>query len=216
MHFGFIGMAGVGKSYWAQKFSEVGYTCFHCDDIIAAHLQAELGESLATVHDLGDWMGFPDETGYLQKEEKYLELERQTLQEIAEVLANGNSENSQYVIDMTGSAIYTGSEVLQKLRQHLTIVYFGVSTDVHQQMLQEYMARPRPLVWRGIFQSQLREPLATSLARCYPQLIENRERMYEELCDIKLDYQIHRRPGLTVDEFLTYVQGQIQDRKIRR
>lgn len=209
MHFGFIGMAGVGKSYWAEKLAAIGYTCFHCDDMIAEQLQAELGESLSTVHDLGNWMGFPHEQTYPEKEQKYLSLETQILQTIGDRLAAGALGQERTVIDMTGSAIYTGAGVLQRLRQFVTVVYFSVSADVHQQMLQEYIAQPRPVVWQGMYGPLNGESPSMTLARCYPQLIAQRERMYEEICDVKLDYEVHRRPGFTVDDFLAYVQTQL-------
>jgi shikimate kinase len=212
MHLGFMGMAGVGKSYWSEKFAEAGFSCFHCDGIIASHLRAELGNGLETVHDLGDWMGFPYEADFRRKEEKYLALERQTLANILCMLAENDDPNRRFVVDMTGSAVYVGEDLLGALRRHMTIVYFGVSAEAQAQLLQDYVARPRPVLWQGIYHANGDESPAAALARCYPRLIRDRERLYESWCDIKLEYDFHRRPGLTVEEFLSYVQSGTGDR----
>ncbi len=206
MHLGFMGMAGIGKSYWAARFAEAGFTCFHCDDMIASHLRTELGEDMVTVHDLGDWMGFPFQPEFAQKEARYLDLERQTLRQIVQILADNNGADRRCVVDMTGSAVYVGEDLLHELRQHMTIVYFGVSQEAHAHLLQEYIARPRPVLWQGIYDGNGNEPPEITLARCYPQLIAHRSQLYEAWCDVKLDYEVHRRPGLTVEEFLEQVK----------
>jgi hypothetical protein len=206
MHLGFMGMAGVGKSYWAARFAEAGFTCFHCDDIIASHLRAELGEALVTVHDLGDWMGFPHQPDFAAKEAKYLALEEQTLRDIVRILAENDDPDRRFVVDMTGSAVYVDEDLLRELRRHMTIVYFGVSEDAYTHLLEEYIARPRPVLWQGIYHSNGDESPETALTRCYPRLIAHRTRLYETWCDVKLDYHVHRRPGLTVEAFLEQVR----------
>jgi len=211
MHLGFIGMAGAGKSYWATKFADAGFTCFHCDDLIAAHLRTELGAPLLTMHDVGEWMGMPYDQGFPEREEKYLHYEREVLQTLTTMLSNQENDRRKFVIDMTGSAIYAGSGILSALRRHLTIVYFSVSSDAHEQMLQSYLAQPRPVVWNGYFKSGCAANTADALASCYPQLISSREALYESLCHIKLDYSTHRRPGFTVEELMALVKT--SDRK---
>ena len=134
MHLGLMGMAGVGKSYWAARFAEAGFTCFHCEDIIASHLRAELGEALVTVHDLGDWMGFPHQPDFAAKEAKYLALEEQTLRDIVRILAENDDPDRRFVVDMTGSAVYVDEDLLRELRrygptQRLPCVLISARTD---------------------------------------------------------------------------------------
>ena len=68
MQIGLLGMWGVGKTYWATKLAQAGFDRFHCDDLIAAPLQQEVGQSLTTVYDLGAWMGLPNEETFCEKE----------------------------------------------------------------------------------------------------------------------------------------------------
>lgn len=144
MHLGFIGMSGAGKSYWGAQLADAGFTVLHCDDLIAARLRVELGQPLLTLNDVGDWMGLPYEDGYRAHEETYLAHERAVMTEIAELLAHPDSNRRRFVVDMTGSAVYMPAALLAALRQHLVVVYFAVSAQVHAQMLRAYTAAPRP------------------------------------------------------------------------
>jgi hypothetical protein len=148
----------------------------------------------------------PYDPGFSQREEKYLYYERKVLQSLTTMLANQGDHQRRFVIDMSGSAIYTGDDILSALRRHLTIVYFAVSADAHEQMLQNYLAQPRPIVWNGQFEPGCASTVDEALACCYPQLIASREAHYESLCDVKVDYSIHRQPGFTVEELTTFVR----------
>lgn len=205
MHLGFIGMSGAGKSYWGMRLSEVGFHVLHCDDLIAARLRAELDQPLLTLTEVGDWMGLPYEAGYAEREARYLAHEQAVMQEILEQLRQHNAAGESFVVDMTGSAVYMDAALLAALRQYLTVVYFAVSDQVHTQMLQAYIAAPRPVVWQGLYQPRSGESPSETLARCYPQLIATRETLYEAWCDVKLSYAQHRQPDLTAEEFLCMV-----------
>ncbi len=58
------------------------------------------------------------------------------------------------VVDMGGSAIYAGESMFLRLRNLMTVVYLAITPKIHTQMLQEYMRRPRPIIWNGLFQLQ--------------------------------------------------------------
>ena len=206
MRIGLIGMSGAGKTSLALKLAAAGYEHIDCDRLIAARLSAALGRPLATVDDLGEWLGFPYEAGFRDREARFLACEIAVLREIAERLARTGGNGQNVVVDMGGSAIYVGRARFLKLRRLMTVVYLAVPRDAHARMLQEYLRRPRPIIWRGRFRSRRGETHAAALARCYPKLIAFRERRYEALCDLRLDSQPIQLPEYAAESFLRLVQ----------
>jgi shikimate kinase len=213
MRIGLIGMSGAGKTSLALKLAAAGFEHIDCDRLIAARLSAALDRSLVTVDDLGAWLGFPYEAGFRDKEARYLECEIAVLREIADRLALTNGHQQNLVVDMSGSAIYIGKARFLKLRQLMTVVYLAVPREAHARMLQEYLQRPRPIIWRGRFRPTRGETHAAALARCYPKLIAFRKRRYEALCDLQLDVQPHQRSEFGVESFLRFVREANQKRK---
>jgi shikimate kinase len=206
MRIGLIGMSGAGKTSLALKLAAAGFEHIDCDRLIAAKLSTILGRPLATLDDLGAWLGFPYEAGFRDKEARYMECEIAVLREIADRLARMSGHEQNLVVDMGGSAIYAGKARFLELRRLMTVVYLAVPREAHVQMLQEYLRRPRPIIWRGRFRSTHGETHAAALARCYPKLIAFRERRYEALCDLRLDPQPHQRSELGVESFLRLVR----------
>jgi shikimate kinase len=205
MRIGLIGMSGAGKTSLALKLAAAGFEHIDCDRLIAAKLGAALERPLATVDDLGAWLGFPYEAGFRDKEARYVACEIAVLREIAEQLARTSAHGRNLVVDMGGSAIYIGKARFLKLRRLITVVYLAVPREAHAQMLQEYLRRPRPIIWRGRFRPKRGESHAEALARCYPKLIAFRERRYEALSDLRLNSQPRRRAGHELETFLRLV-----------
>src|SRR5262245_38108066 len=208
MRIGLIGMSGAGKTSWARKLAAAGFEHIDCDRLIAVRLSAELNRSLATVDEVGEWLGFPYEAGFRIREAHYIACEIAVLQEVADKLAKREHHGQHLIIDMGGSAIYAGEAMLLKLRSLMTIIYLAITPDVHEQMLKEYMRHPRPIIWNDLFQSKPGETQAYTLARCFSELILFRERQYEAFCDLKFDYQLHHHPDLGTEDFLRFIRGQ--------
>jgi shikimate kinase len=206
MRIGLIGMSGAGKTSIALKLAAAGFEHIDCDRLIAAKLSVALGRPLATLDDLGAWLGFPYEVGFRDKEARYIACEIAVLREIADRLARTSGHQQNLVVDMGGSAIYVGRARFLKLRRLITVVYLAVPREAHAQMLQEYLRRPRPIIWRGRFRSKRGESHTAALARCYPQLIAYRERHYEALCDLRLDSQLQQHSELGAESFLHFVR----------
>jgi shikimate kinase len=206
MRIGLIGMSGAGKTSLALKLAAAGYEHVDCDRLIATRLSTALDRPLATVDDLGGWLGFPYEAGFREKESRYIACEVAVLREVADRLARTSSQQQNVVVDMGGSAIYVGRARFLKLRRLMTVVYLAVPREAHARMLQEYLRRPRPIIWRGRFRSKRGESHAAALARCFPQLIAFRERRYQALCDLQLESQPHQYADLQAESFLRLVQ----------
>ena len=152
MRISLIGMSGSGKSTWAGRLVENGFRVFHCDDLIAEKLSNELKKPDGTHMEVGEWMGFPHEPTYLEREETYLYLEKKVLAEILGEIETGNaSANDRIVIDTTGSVIYTGETILTTLRRMTRVVHLATPPEIQELMLNAYLSNKRPVLWRSYF-----------------------------------------------------------------
>jgi shikimate kinase len=201
-----IGMAGSGKSHWSKRLAEHGFTRFCCDELIAEKLTTELAGTAGRPMTMGEWMGFPYEAGYKEREARYLALEREVMAEIITYLeGHAESPDENIVVDTTGSVIYTGNENLARLRLSTTVVYLPIEAEVRRQLLEAYTSNPHPMLWRGVFRKEPRETNKEALARCYPKLVLERERVYEKLSDVTINYHRRRGRGFEVHDFLNTV-----------
>jgi enamine deaminase RidA (YjgF/YER057c/UK114 family) len=129
--------------------------------------------------------------------------EKQVLKEIFKIIENNYSDpESNIVIDTTGSVIYTGEEILNKLRKYTTVVYLATPLQIQDQIYRAYLVRPRPVLWQGKFSKKSHEKNKEALARCYPELLTYRERLYKHYAHITIDYDRYRKKGLNVTDFL--------------
>ena len=203
MRLSLIAMSGSGKSYWANQLAGIGFERFSCDEMIALKLFDELIQPDGSFMPMGKWMGLPYQKNYFERESKYLANEKQVLKEIFKIIEDNYSDpESNIVIDTTGSIIYTGREILNKLRRHTTVVHLKTPKQIQAQMYRAYLARPRPVLWRGKFRKKSHEKNKEALARCYPKLVAYRERLYEHYAHISIDYERYRKKGLTATDFL--------------
>lgn len=206
MRLSLIGMSGSGKSSWSLILEKEGFKRFCCDDLIAEKLQSELTGSDGTVLELGDWMGFPFNKGYKDRESRYLDFEIEVLQEIMEYLENQESRSEEnIVVDTTGSVIYTGEKVLERLRHNTKIVHLATPPAVHKLMLEAYLNNKRPVLWRDLYSRKPDETGDDAMARCYPELLSTRERLYETYGDIAIDYDVINQPNFSVHDLLKAV-----------
>ena len=206
MRLSLIGMAGSGKSYWSMKLVEHGFRRFCCDDLIAAKLDPELTRPDGTTMELGQWMGFPYEPHYRERESKYLACEIEVLTEILDYLESRKSNpEEKIVLDTTGSVIYTGERILRRLRRYTTVIYLSIPPEVRGQLLKAYVSNPHPMLWRNVFSKDPDETEQEALARCYPRLVVARERLYEHYANVTIDYYRRSEEGFGVSDLLNAV-----------
>ena len=207
MHLSLIGMSGSGKTTWAAKLTEAGFKRFCCDDMITEKLHSELIRPDGTVRELGEWMGFPFDKTYKEREAKYLSYEVESLREIFDYLKNGAGPSEQdVVVDTTGSVIYTGEEMLDRLRRQTTVVHLATPPEIHKIMLDAYLKNKRPVLWKDLFFRKPDETGDDALARCYPKLLSTRERLYEKRADVTIGFHEHNRENFDISEFLKAVE----------
>jgi shikimate kinase len=210
-----IGMSGVGKSYWAAKLADQGCTVFDCDALIAAKLQQQVTLPGTSLADVGRWMGFPDEPGFLQREARYLQCENEILQDILDTVSDPQRAPGTSVIDTSGSVIYVAPALLQRLQEQTTVVYFRIPETLYPAMLASYLAHPRPLVWNGLFHQNHDEQRSAAFRRSYGQLIRHRAQRYEQYSDIHLEYHEYRKADFQALHLLQLVGSMIETQSRR-
>jgi len=203
MRISLIGMSGCGKSRWSQQLEARGFKRYPCDDWIAARLFPTSAGSTDAIQLLGRWMGFPFEDGYAEREATYLRHEIAVLTEIVRELEGPAGDSCKnVVVDTTGSVVYAGEELLGRLQASTTLVHLATPPEVQGAMLADYLANPRPVLWRGIFTRERTETAEQALERCYSLLLTTREELYKRCADLTLEYQRRTAPGYGVEEFL--------------
>lgn len=206
MKLAFIGMSGVGKSHWAKQLAQNGWLHLDCDTVIAERLGEliEVGDDEDPVHAVGRWMGMPWKPGYAEREAQYLALEREVTAELLDTAAD-QTAGRNVVLDTTGSVIYTGDTLLERLRAETRVVHFETPTEVRSQMVELYLQEPKPVLWQGGFQPEPFEPQDTALRRCYAQLLADRSDAYRRFADTTLDYAELRVEAFSSDHLLALV-----------
>ena len=200
-----IGMSGAGKTFWTKKLAANQYPAVSCDDGIEQKLAPRLAAGgYSGINGVAAWMGWPDSTTYTERESEYLAEEIHTLDEILTQLEK--QPEKSLVLDTTGSVIYTGNNLLMRLRRQTTIVYLAASAEEQRLLTERYLHDPKPVLWRGAFQPKAGEKPRETVARCYPALIAARRQSYEALAHCTLEVAALRDASLDVPAFLKMIQ----------
>jgi shikimate kinase len=200
-----IGMSGAGKTFWTKKLAGIQYPTVSCDDRIELRLAPRLAAGgYAGINGVAAWMGWPDSATYSERESEYLAEEIHTLDEILTELEK--QPEKSLILDTTGSVIYTGNNLLMRLRRQMTIVHLAASAEEQQLLIERYLSDPKPVLWRGAFQPKAGEKARETVARCYPALIAARRQSYEALAHCTLQVAALRDPLLQAAAFLKMIQ----------
>ena len=203
-----IGMSGSGKTHWSRRLAEAGYECIGCDDRIEQRLAAEGRlRGAGGIERVARWMGQPYEPGFAAHEAAYLAAERGVVSEILALLER--DPVAKLAIDTTGSVVYLGEEISRRLQAQTTIVYLETSPEQLELMFRQYIADPKPVVWRDAFQRRDGESDQQALKRCYRDLLQSRRALYARYATVKLSAAHLREAQPSVGEFLRLVQQQI-------
>ena len=204
-----IGMSGAGKTFWTKKLAERGYPAISCDERIERRLAPRLAAGGYTgIHGVAAWMGWPGSATYTEREADYLAEEIHTLDDV--LTGVEKQRGKSLVLDTTGSVIYTGNNLLMRLRRQMTVVYLAASAEEQQLLIERYLSHPKPVLWRGAFQAKPKETPHETVARCYPLLIAARRQSYETLAHCTLAMAALRNESLDAAAFLKMIQGKIE------
>lgn len=199
-----IGMSGTGKTYWSKKLVQYGFTHICCDDLIENKLATELKKlGYKGIKGVAKWVGQPYEVQFKKRQKKYLKSEKQVMQDIMSKVKKGRIRN--VVIDTSGSVVYAGYNIRNKLKKYTTIVYFKVPKSLYHDMFKRYMKEPKPLMWMNGFRKHNGEANEVALKRCYLKLLQHRAQLYKEYADITMDYTSLQLSNFTVDNFIKQV-----------
>jgi shikimate kinase len=200
-----IGMSGAGKTFWTKKLAARGCPAVSCDDRIEERLASRLAAGgHAGINGVAAWMGWPDSASYGERESQYLSEEIHVLDEVLTGLER--DRNSSLILDTTGSVIYTGNNLLYRMRKQMKVVYLAASDRERQLLIKRYLSDPKPVLWRGAFVAKRDEAPRETVARCYPALIEARRRSYETLAHATLAVSELRDPAMNAEKFLARVR----------
>jgi shikimate kinase len=200
-------MSGAGKSYWAQKLAGAGFRVTGVDD----RIEEQLGPELAAgghrgIGGVAAWMGWPDEPAYREREKKYLDCEIASMNEALEEIRASGDEG--IILDTTGSVAYTGEEICRRMQSLTTVVYLEASRDEEQILIARYLSDPKPVLWGDRFDRRPGESARDAIARCYPQLIAHRKKLYECYAHRTVRMEDLRTGHLDARGFLELLEGQ--------
>lgn len=203
----FIGMSGAGKSHWAQKLAGAGFRVLSIDDRIEEKLAAELGAGgHRGIGGVAAWMGWPDQPTYREREKKYLDCEVQSMREaLDEVQASGGEG---MILDTTGSVVYTGGETCHRMQSLTSVVYLEASRAEEELLIARYLSDPKPVLWGDQFAKRSGESTREAIARCYPELIAHRKKLYERYAHRVVPMERLRKARPDARGFLELIEAQ--------
>jgi shikimate kinase len=203
----FIGMSGAGKSHWAQKLAGAGFRVISIDDRIEEKLALELDAGgYSAIGGVAAWMGWPDQAAYREREKKYLEHEITSMDEALDEIRD--SGETGVILDTTGSVVYTGEKICRRMQGLTTVVYLEASPAEEEQLIALYLSNPKPVLWEDHFSQRPGESARDAVARCYPQLIAHRKKLYERYAHRTVSMEFLRNARLDARGFLALVQSQ--------
>ena len=207
-----IGMSGAGKTFWSKRLAQSRTPCVSCDDRIEQRLRTKLEiGGYAGIKGVASWMGWPDSPAYAQREAEYLAEEIATLDEILGELEKDRSR--ELILDTTGSVIYTGNNLLLRLRRQMTVVHLAATPEEQQLLIERYLSDPKPVLWRGAFQPKQGESPRETVARCYPTLIASRSRSYQALAHCTISLAELRASTFDASAFLAKIKAELERAK---
>jgi len=203
-----VGMSGAGKTFWTRKLAAYGCPAASCDDRIEERLRPRLAAGgHAGINGVAAWMGWPDNPTYGDREAQYLSEEIHVLDEVLTGLER--DRHCSLVLDTTGSVIYTGNNLLYRMRKQMTVVYLAASQAEQQLLIDRYLNDPKPVLWRGAFVAKPNEASRDTVARCYPALIAARRQSYQALAHATLQVSDLRDPAMDAAGFLAKVRESV-------
>jgi shikimate kinase len=207
-----IGMSGTGKTFWTKRLALAGHPSVCCDDRIEQRLRPHLqGGGYSGINGVASWMGWPDTPTYAQREAEYLAEEIAALDEVLTDLERNPSR--ELILDTTGSVIYTGNNLLLRLRRQMTVVYLAATPEQQKLLIERYLNDPKPVLWRGAFRPKKNETPSETVARCYPMLISARRQSYEALAHCSIPVAELRDSDLDAAVFLAKVNARLGQTK---
>ena len=184
-----IGMSNIGKTHWSKKLARMNFKHINCDDLIEARLVFELkacGHS--GIKDVSLWMGQPYSQRFSACQQKYLEFEKEVMKQIFAQIKNKKKQN--IVIDTTGSFVHVGGSMCSQLKKHSLVIYIKANDSAKEKMFEQYIKKPKPVVFGDIFVPKKGETNKQALKKCYLELLNLRSVLYAQCADIIIPREV--------------------------
>jgi shikimate kinase len=200
-------MSGAGKSHWAQKLAAAGFRVISIDDRIEKKLAPELAAGgHRGIGGVAAWMGWPDDPAYREREKKYFECEVKSMGEALDEIQAAGEEGT--ILDTTGSVVYTGEEICRRMQSLTTVVYLEASPAEEDLLIARYLSDTKPVLWGEQFVRRPGESTQDAIARCYPQLISHRKKLYARYAHRIVLMKLLRNVHPDARGFLELLEGQ--------
>jgi shikimate kinase len=200
-------MSGAGKSHWAEKLANAGFRVIRVDDRIEEKLAPELAAGgYKGIGGVAAWMGWPDQPTYREREQKYLACEVESMNEALDEMEAAGKEG--IILDTTGSVVYTGEEICRRMQNQTTVVYLEAPPTEERILIARYLSDPKPVLWGDQFIPRPGESAKDTVARCYPQLIAHRKKLYEKYAHRVISIERLRKTNPDARAFLEYLDAQ--------
>jgi shikimate kinase len=202
-----VGMSNIGKTYWSERFKEIGFLHFNCDDLIEQALLPEMSAlGYSGLADVSGWMGQPYNNRYAENQNKYLDIERSVVEGILDGVIEGKHKNT--VIDTTGSVVHIGKETLMRLKKHSLIVFIEASKEMTDALFERYIKEPKPVVFGEFFKRRGSESDFAALSRSYRNLLEARRALAKRYADVVIP-AVSIKKNMTIDQFISLIQNSL-------
>jgi len=199
-----IGMSNIGKTYWSKKLQDIGFRPINCDDLIETKLVPILKEfGYSGINDVSRWMGQPYDDRFIANQQKYLSLEKEAMKNIFIQIENEKKEN--IVVDTTGSVIHTGKDICANLTRCSLVVYIKATKNIKEEMFQQYIKEPKPVVFGDVFNLKKNEKASDALERSYRKLLDIRSALYTEYADVIILREIIKK-NMNINQFISLIK----------
>ncbi len=203
----FVGMSNIGKTYWSERFQEIGFSHVSCDGLIEQALLPEMSAlGYSGLADVSGWMGQPYNRRYAENQEKYLDIERSVVEGILDSIAEGKYKNT--VIDTTGSVVHIGKETLARLKKHSLVVFIEASKEMTDALFERYIKEPKPVVFGEFFKQRGNESVLAALSRSFRALLEARRSLAKKYADVVIP-AVSIKKNTTIDQFISLIQASL-------
>lgn len=183
----FIGMSNIGKSYTAERLArDLNFNLVEVDKLI----WEELGHG--DMAEFAEWQGQPYSEGYSDREEKSIALEVKATRKAL------NIDKTNTILDTTGSVIYTGSQLLNDLKETYYVVYIQANAVALESLKVQYFNQPKPLIWKNHFEQRQGQSDKDAVLESYPKLLQARANSYETLADMVVPSEYILDPDTSV------------------
>jgi shikimate kinase len=118
------------------------------------------------------------------------------------------SNEEGIILDTTGSAVYTGEAICRRMQSLTTVVYLEAGPAEEQVLIARYLSDPKPVLWGDAYVPLPGESTPDAIARCYPQLIAQRKKLYENYAHHVVSMEVLRNADVSARDFLELLNRQ--------